>query len=72
MSYPDATSAPRNESHKNLRAIFEILSYLQEDARRDGYVELSARLEFAMNNAEENLRNPIPANAVQSIGPSGG
>jgi|GEM_PF-4127660 len=72
MSYTDGTSAPQNESHKNLRAIFEILSYLQEDARRDGYIELSARLEFAMNNAEENLRNPVAGHTVQSITPSGG
>ncbi|MEH6402339.1 MAG: hypothetical protein V7750_03125 [Sneathiella sp.] len=72
MNYPDGTSAPQNESHKNLRAIFEILSYLHEDARRDGYTELSDRLEFAMNSAEENLRNPVISNAVQSITPGGG
>lgn len=39
----------------NLKAIFEILAYLQVDAKKDGMIELSDRLEFAMNLAEQKL-----------------
>lgn len=71
MSHSDGTPVPRDESLKNLRAIFEILSYLHEDARRDGFTELSARLEFAMNNAEENLRDSIQTGAAHPIASNG-
>ena len=44
-----------DERVNNLRATFEILAYLQVDARRDGHQELVDRLEFAMNCAEHKL-----------------
>lgn len=40
----------------NLQAIFDILAYLQVDARRDGDLELADRLDFAMNYAERELK----------------
>jgi len=52
-----AASEPDTQSEKsnNLRAIFEILSYLHEDAKLDGHDELAERLEFTMNYAERQL-----------------
>lgn len=43
------------EKINNLKAIFDILAYLQVDAKADGLGELSDRLEFAMNYAEQQL-----------------
>ncbi|WP_025897570.1 hypothetical protein [Sneathiella glossodoripedis] len=44
------------EKVNNLKAIFDILAYLQVDACEDGHVELSDRLGFAMNCAEQELK----------------
>ena len=56
-----------DEKANNLKATFDILAYLQVDAKQDQNWELSERLEFAMNCAERQLSvvkkssNPIPA-----------
>jgi len=55
MNEMDTKSQPTGERMNNLRATFEILAYLQVDARRDGHQELVDRLEFAMNCAERKL-----------------
>lgn len=47
---------PANDRVNNLRATFEILAYLQVDARKDGHPELADRLEFAMTYAEQKLK----------------
>ncbi|MDF2367706.1 hypothetical protein [Sneathiella sp.] len=45
------------ERASNLRAIFEILSYIHADALKDNYRELADRIEFALNLAEETIKN---------------
>lgn len=40
------------EKASNLRAIFEILSYIHADAVKDDFKELAERIEFALNLAE--------------------
>lgn len=45
------------ERASNLRAIFEILSYIHADALKDNYRELADRIEFALNLAEEVIKN---------------
>ncbi len=64
------------EKVNNLKAIFDILAYLQVDASEDGHLELSDRLGFAMNCAEQQLKNiqnagnqptsPLQAEVVQT------
>ena len=44
------------EKASNLRAIFEILSYIHADALKDNYKELADRIEFALNCAEEVIK----------------
>ncbi|MFB9353633.1 hypothetical protein [Sneathiella chinensis] len=51
-------------TEKNLRAIFEILSYLHVDAVQDGYPDLAERLEFTMNCAERHLKELKQAEAA--------
>ena len=61
MNYTAGASGQNEEKAHNLRAIFEILAYLQVDAKRDGFGELADRLGFAMNHAEQqlgHLKNP--------------
>lgn len=45
------------ERASNLRAIFEILSYIHADALKDNYKELADRIEFALNLAEETIKS---------------
>jgi len=45
------------ERASNLRAIFEILSYIHTDALKDNYKELADRIEFALNLAEEVIKS---------------
>jgi hypothetical protein len=40
----------------NLRAIFEILSYILVDAQDDRHTELAERIEFALNLAEKLIK----------------
>lgn len=40
----------------NLRAIFEILSYILVDAQDDCHTELAERIEFALNLAENLIK----------------
>ncbi|MZR29893.1 hypothetical protein [Sneathiella litorea] len=49
----EATAA---DKASNLRAIFEILSYIHADALKDNYKELGDRIEFALNLAEELIK----------------
>ncbi|MEH6495300.1 MAG: hypothetical protein V7740_06105 [Pseudomonas marincola] len=71
MNYSAGAPVQTEEKTHNLRAIFEILAYLQVDAKRDGFGELADRLEFAMNHAEQqlsHLKNPAtvaPVNTAQ-------
>lgn len=44
------------EKASNLRAIFEILSYIHADAVKDDFKELADRIEFALNLAEMLVR----------------
>ena len=55
MQHTQETPAGYGEKINNLKAIFDILAYLQVDAKQDGLAELSDRLEFAMNCAEQQL-----------------
>ena len=43
------TQTSGDEKASNLRAIFEILSYIHVDAQRDNYTELAERIDFALN-----------------------
>ena len=71
MNYSAGAPMQTEEKTHNLRAIFEILAYLQVDANRDGFGELADRLGFAMNHAEQqlnHLKNPstvAPVNTAQ-------
>ncbi|OUR76209.1 hypothetical protein A9Q83_15505 [Alphaproteobacteria bacterium 46_93_T64] len=70
MNYSNNPSGNTDEKASNLRAIFEILAYLQVDAKRDGYGELADRLEFAMNHAERqlsHLKNPQTVAPMSTI-----
>jgi hypothetical protein len=63
-----------DEKVNNLKAIFDILAYLQVDASEDGHLELSDRLGFAMNCAEQQLKHVQtaanqPASSVQVEAP---
>ncbi len=66
MNYPDSSVTQQDESNNNLRAIFEILSYLQLDAKRGGHDELAERLGFAMTHAENKLAD---AKSAQTVAP---
>ena len=59
------------EKASNLRAIFEILSYIHVDAARDNYKELAQRIEFALNHAEELIKAGRGTDATTSDGASG-
>ena len=59
--------AIQGEQVNNLRAIFEILSYLLVDARQDGHKELAERLEFTMNYAEQKLAEASQARTVPPV-----
>ena len=52
------------ERASNFRAIFEILSYIHADALKDNYRELADRIEFALNLAEEVIKNGGNATAI--------
>ncbi|MFT6559042.1 hypothetical protein [Sneathiella sp.] len=58
---------PSPEKQANLKAIFEILAYLKVDAIRDGEKELAARLDFAMNCAEEQLATVSRAQTIPPV-----
>ncbi|MCG8490790.1 MAG: hypothetical protein MI743_04185 [Sneathiellales bacterium] len=69
----NATASERDtqsEKTNNLRAIFEILSYLHEDAKLDGHDELAERLEFTMNYAERQLLMVKTAQTVPPVSTS--
>ncbi len=71
MNTIDGLVPESNAGHSNLRAIFEILSYLHLDAERDGHPELAERLEFAMNHAESKLATLKTAKTVPPVSSSG-
>ncbi|MCF8466748.1 MAG: hypothetical protein K9G33_05050 [Sneathiella sp.] len=48
----------------NLRAIFEILSYIHVDAQRDNHTELADRIDFALNLAEKMIKDGKPPAAT--------
>ena len=48
---------PSDDGASNLRAIFEILSYIHVDAQRDNYTELADRIDFALNLAEKMIKD---------------
>ena len=52
------------ERVSNLRAIFEILSYIHADALKDNYRELADRIEFALNLAERIIKSGENASAT--------
>ncbi|MEH6525746.1 MAG: hypothetical protein V7723_06705 [Sneathiella sp.] len=56
MSELDNRTDPGGDSASNLRAIFEILSYILVDAQHDNYKELAERIEFALNCAEKQIK----------------
>ncbi len=64
MHSNEVAPSPSDEKANNLKATFDILAYLQVDAKQDQNWELSERLEFAMNCAERQLsavKNSSPA-----------
>ncbi|MEX0584003.1 MAG: hypothetical protein WD185_10055 [Sneathiella sp.] len=63
MSDASATPIPGDEKASNLRAIFEILSYIHVDAQRDNYTELAERIDFALNLAERMIKGSNAAAA---------
>ncbi len=53
------TTTDKDESASNLRAIFEILSYIHVDAQEGSFDELSDRIGFALDCAEKLIKeNP--------------
>ncbi|MEH6546378.1 MAG: hypothetical protein V7701_08120 [Sneathiella sp.] len=56
MSELDNRTDPDGDSASNLRAIFEILSYILVDAQHDNHKELAERIEFALNCAEKQIK----------------
>tara|TARA_R110000787_G_scaffold7925_6_gene26455 strand:- start:27982 stop:28248 length:267 start_codon:yes stop_codon:yes gene_type:complete len=62
MAEVSETQTAGDEKASNLRAIFEILSYIHVDAQRDDYTELADRIDFALNLAERMIKsNDSPA-----------
>lgn len=57
MSDVNIPTAPADDGASNLRAIFEILSYIHVDAQRDNYSELADRIEFSLNLAEKLIKS---------------
>ena len=57
MSDAGETQTTGDEKASNLRAIFEILSYIHVDAQRDDYTELADRIDFALNLAERMIKS---------------
>jgi hypothetical protein len=51
-----ATTTDADESASNLRAIFEILSYIHLDAQEGSFHELSDRIGFALDCAEKLIK----------------
>jgi transcription termination factor NusB len=64
----ESSSAAENEGASNLRAIFEILSYILVDAQRDNQDELADRIEFALNFAEKLVKETQDKN--ESLDPA--
>lgn len=56
MGEPDDRTDLEGDSASNLRAIFEILSYILVDAQHDNHKELAERIEFALNYAEKLIK----------------
>lgn len=56
MANDVATTTDKDESACDLRAIFEILSYIHVDAREGRHDELSDRIEFALDCAEKLIK----------------
>ena len=56
MAADNQDIASDTEKASNLRAIFEILSYIHVDAAKDDFKELADRIEFALNLAEKLIR----------------
>ncbi|GEM_PF-6298811 len=67
MNNPVTDPNLQGEQVNNLRAIFEILSYLLVDARQDGHKELADRLEFTMNYVEQKLSEVNRARTVPPV-----
>ncbi|TNE39927.1 MAG: hypothetical protein EP348_02890 [Alphaproteobacteria bacterium] len=57
MSDKSIAAPDGDDTASNLRAIFEILSYIHVDAQRDNYAELADRIEFALNLAEKLIKS---------------
>jgi hypothetical protein len=68
---PTETADDAAERASNLRAIFEILSYIHADAVKDNYSELADRIEFALNLAERTIKNSASAPASPTPPPAG-
>jgi hypothetical protein len=66
MNQTTGQNMAASDKISNLRATFEILSYLHVDARRDGHTELADRLEFAMNYSEQKLAELKTASPLQA------
>ncbi|MEP5699572.1 MAG: hypothetical protein ABJN43_13180 [Sneathiella sp.] len=71
MNHPSNDLSALSEKTNNLRAIFEILSYLLVDARQDGHIELADRLEFTMNFVENKLAETTQAQTVPPVSVNG-
>ncbi|MCR9214184.1 MAG: hypothetical protein NXI13_10740 [Proteobacteria bacterium] len=56
MANDIATKTNADESASNLRAIFEILSYIHLDAQEGSFHELSDRIGFALDCAERLIK----------------
>jgi hypothetical protein len=69
MQPTEMAPSPNDEKANNLKATFDILAYLQVDAKQDQNWELSERLEFAMNCAERQLSSIKNNPAVMTASP---
>ncbi|USG61164.1 hypothetical protein NBZ79_18570 [Sneathiella marina] len=68
MNNPDNRTGLEEDSASNLRAIFEILSYILVDAQNDRYKELeelAERIEFALNLAEKLIKRDASTAGTQ-------
>lgn len=61
MSEKNSSNSGEDEGASNLRAIFEILSYILVDAQQDNQSELADRIEFALNLAEKLIKEKSTA-----------
>lgn len=67
MREADDTIDHEEESASNLRAVFEILSYILVDAQHGNHKELAERIEFALNCAEKLIkRDSLDVNSTDN------